>query len=132
MNYFKRRKILKRINFLDLRPVRILSHQLRDDGGVTLLLPRFKNKFGIHLFQSRSKEPYIRIKLDRFGSQAWTLIDGSAPVSEICSKLTTLFPGEFVLEDETETRVTNFLSRLYQERYITFREIQDQPWNPTQ
>jgi hypothetical protein len=126
MNYFRRRRILKQVNFLDLRPVKILAGQVRDDGGITLLLPRFKNSLSKNFFQPGSKEPFIRIRLDRFGSQAWSLIDGENTVSGICGNLASLFPEEFLSGDETESRVTKFLSRLYQERYITFREIQDE------
>jgi hypothetical protein len=125
MNYFQRRKILKKSNFLDLRPVRVLGHELRDDGGITLLMPRFKNRVNAALFQPNSKGHFIFIKLDRFGGHTWLLIDGQATVAQICSKLKEQFPEELQPVEETEVRVTNFLSLLYQERYITFREIQD-------
>ena len=126
MNYFKRRRIFKKINDLDLRPVRVLGHELRDDGGITLLMPRFKNRVNSALFQPGSKEKFIFIKLDRFGGHTWLLIDGHANVAQICSKLKEQFPEELQPVEETEERVTNFLSMLYQERYITFREIQDE------
>jgi hypothetical protein len=124
MNYFQRRRIFKKANFLDLRPVRVLSHELRDDGGITLLMPRFKNRVNSALFQPNSKEKVIFIKLDRFGSHTWLLIDGHSKVSEICCRLNELFPDELQPADETEVRVTQFLSMLYQQRYITFREIE--------
>jgi hypothetical protein len=130
MNYFKRRRILKKSNFLDLRPVRVLGHELRDDGGITLLMPRFKNKVNATLFQPGSKEKFIFIKLDRFGGHTWQLIDGQANVAQICSKLKAQFSEELHPLEETEARVTTFLSRLYQERYITFREIQDKTGQP--
>jgi hypothetical protein len=123
MNFFKRRKILKQANFLDLRPVRVLGHEVRDDGGITLLMPRFKNRINATLFQPTSKDTFILIKLDRFGGHTWLLIDGHATVAEICTKLKEQFPEELNPLDETEARVTKFLSLLYQQRYITFREI---------
>ncbi len=132
MNFFRRRKILKQANFLDLHPVKILEGQVRDDGGITLQLPRFKHRFGKNILQPGSKDPFIRIRLDRFGSQTWSLIDGDTTVAGICGSLAERFPEEFVYSNETETRVTQFLSRLYLERYITFREIQDEPRNPSQ
>ena len=126
MNFFKRRKILKKANFLDLRPVRVLGHEMRDDGGITLLMPRFKNRVNSALFQPPSKEKFIYIKLDRFGGQTWLLIDGDSTVAKICSGLNSQFPEELKPPEETEERVTNFLSLLYQQRYITFREIQNE------
>ena len=126
MNFFKRRRLFKKVNFLDIRPVRVLGHELRDDGGISLLMPRFKNRINAALFQPNSKGHFIFIKLDRFGGHTWLLIDGDATVAQICSKLKERFPEELQPIEETETRVTNFLSLLYQERYITFREIQDE------
>ena len=126
MNFFKRRKILKKINFLDVRPVRLLSHEVREDGGITLLMPRFKNRFNATLFQPASKDKFIFIKLDRFGSHSWLLIDGDSTVTQICTKLREQFPEELKPIEETEDRVTKFISLLYQQRYITFLEIQDQ------
>jgi hypothetical protein len=125
MNFFQRRRIFKKVNFLDLRPVMVLGHELRDDGGITLLMPRFKNKVNSALFQPNSKEKFIYIKLDKFGGHTWLLIDGQSTVLEICSRLKEQFPEELQPIEETEDRVTKFLSLLYQQRYITFREIQE-------
>ena len=126
MNFFKRRRIFKKANFLDFRPVRVLGHEPREDGGINLLMPRFKNRINSALFQPNSKGHYILIKLDRFGGHTWLLIDGHSTVADICSRLKEQFPEELQPVEETEVRVTNFLSLLYQERYITFREIQDE------
>jgi len=125
MNFFQRRKILKKVNFLDLRPVRLMEHEVREDGGITILLPRFKNRVSSSLFQPRSKDRLIYIRLDRFGSRTWLLIDGQSTVSAISGKLLGQSPGELANREETDERVTKFLSLLYQERYITFREIED-------
>jgi hypothetical protein len=125
MNYFRRRRIFKNANFLDFRPVRALNHELREDGCITLLMPRFRNRVYSALFQPNSKGQFIFIRLDRFGSHTWILIDGMSTVALICSKLKEQFPEELQPVEETEIRVANFLSMLYQERYITFREIQD-------
>ncbi|MCX6266128.1 MAG: PqqD family peptide modification chaperone [Bacteroidetes bacterium] len=125
MNFLQRRRILKKANFLDLTPVRVLGHELRDDGGINLLMPRFKNRVNAALFQPNSKGRYIFIKLDRFGGHTWMLIDGQNHVAKICAQLKEQFPEELQPVEEAEVRVTNFLSLLYRERYITFREIED-------
>jgi hypothetical protein len=126
MNFFKRRRIFKNANFLDFRPVRLLGHEVREDGGLSLLMPRFKNRVNAALFQPNSKGRFIFIKLDRFGGHIWLLIDGHTTIAQICSKLKEQFPEELQPVEETEVRVTNFFALLYQERYITFREIQDE------
>jgi hypothetical protein len=125
MNFFQRRKILKKANFLDLRPVRMLGHEVRDDGGINLLMPRFKNRINSAIFQPPRKGTFIHIRLDQFGSRTWLLIDGSSSVSALCEKLREEIPGVFTDKEETEERVTRFLSLLYRERYISFREIED-------
>jgi hypothetical protein len=126
MNFFKRRRIFKKVNFLDVRPVRVLRHEVREDGGITLLMPRFKNRINATLFQPNSKGKFIFIKLDRFGGRTWLLIDGHSTVAQICTNLKEQFPEELKPVEETEVRVTKFLSLLYHQRYITFREIQDE------
>ena len=132
MNFFERRKIFKKANFLDLRPVRKLRHEVREDGGISLLMPRFKNRINSALFQPASKEKFIRIKLDRFGGHAWLCIDGQSTVAQISSMLNDRFPDELQPLEETESRVAKFLSLLYQQRYISFREIGDKSEPPVQ
>ncbi len=103
--------------------MRVLGHELREDGGITLLMPRFRNRINATLFQPPSKDKFIFIRLDRFGGHTWLLINGQDTVSQICTKLKEQFPEELIPTDETEDRVTKFLSMLYQQRYITFHEI---------
>jgi hypothetical protein len=123
MNFFRRRKILKKANYLDLTPLRLMDHRLRDDGKVNVLLPRFKSRLGKALLQPAGKSQEIEIKLDETGSVIWLMIDGMLNVHEICTRLEEQMPEKFTVHGETEKRVTEFLSLLYQQRYITFREI---------
>lgn len=123
MNLFQRRKILRKANYLDLTPVRISDHEIREDGKVNILLPRFKNKIALRMFKPPKKSNYIPIKLDEIGSAIWLLIDGKLRVMEICEKIKTLYPDKMQLLEENEKRVTQFLSLLYQQRYISFKEI---------
>ncbi len=124
MNFFVRRKFLKKANFLDLTPVRVVNHEIRDNGNVTILMPRFRKKWISTLFQPRSKSQFITIRLDRFGSETWLLIDGHRKVSELCEQMKTQFTGELGNGEAAEERITRFLSLLYDQRYITFVEIQ--------
>ncbi len=123
MNFFRRRKLLKRVNYLDLTPLRLHDHEVRADGLVTILLTRFKNIYLKRMFQPRRKSDYIRIRLDATGSSIWLMIDGEKNVRTICDKMKTDHPDKMQPAEETESRVTKFLSLLYHQRYITFREI---------
>ncbi|MEI6455343.1 MAG: PqqD family peptide modification chaperone [bacterium] len=124
MNFVEKRKLLKESNFLELTPVKVMAHEIREEGLVNILMPRFKNIYLSRMFQPRRKEKVIKIKLDASGSKVWLKIDGITKVSEICEHLAAENPSLFTSVPETETRVTRFLSMLYLQRYITFREIQ--------
>ena len=121
--FFERRKILKTINSLDLTPVRQMEFETMDNGKVDILLPRFKNPMLKNAFQSKKKGDHIRIHLDEIGSLIWLQVDGTMKVHELCAMLQSAYPEKLNPPEETEDRVSKFLSRLYQERYITFREI---------
>jgi hypothetical protein len=124
-NFLKRRKILKEINTLDLTPVKQMESADNADGKVDIILPRFRNQFLKRALQPRKKGDNITIHLDELGSAIWRMIDGTMNVHQICSKLQTEFPEKLNPPEETEERVAKFLSLLYQERYITFREISE-------
>ena len=120
MNFFQRRRILKGANYLTLTPVRIHAHEVGQDGKVTLFVPKFKNPALRKGLIPRGKSEHFRIHLDELGSATWLLIDGESTVGEICSRLEER-SGHTV--DAAETRVTRFLTLLYDQRYITFREL---------
>jgi hypothetical protein len=124
MNFFKRRRLLKKVNSLDLTPLRLLEHTAGEGAKVSLLLPRFQGTIWKPLFQPRNQRKFIPIKLDNFGSATWLLIDGKSSVAEISNKLREQFPGDLQPGDDTETRVANFIFLLYDQRYITFREFE--------
>ena len=123
LNFFERRKVLKEINSLDLTPVRQMEFEVNEKGNVDILLPRFKNQELKRALQPRRKEEYIRIHLDTLGSAIWLQIDGQMNVHELCQSLQVQHPEKLNPPEETEERVSKFLSLLYQERYLTFREI---------
>ena len=123
MNFFQRRKILRSVNYLDLTPVRMMDHQVTLEGKADILLPRFKKGFWREVYSKTPKGEFIFIHLDEIGSSIWLLIDGKKKVAEICSELQVLKPEKLQPPEETERRVTDFLSLLYNEKYISFREI---------
>ncbi|MCX6286435.1 MAG: PqqD family protein [Bacteroidetes bacterium] len=127
LSFFKRRKILKQTNTLDLHPICLMGSAKRDEDCINILFPRFKNSLANKLFQPRWKDEFIKIKLDAFGSAVWRLIDGILSTGEICEKLKEQFPEKLTPLEETEERVSQFLSLLYQQRFISFREILKDP-----
>jgi len=71
-----------------------------------------------------NKEKLIRIKLDMFGSALWLLIDGIKSVRTICDYLEKEFPEKLDPPSETAERVNKFMSVLYQQRFISFQQLQ--------
>jgi hypothetical protein len=125
MNFFQRRKFLKKVNSLELTPLRLLGHTAGEGAKVSVLLPRYRGTLFGPVLQSRTNRKYIQIRLDDFGSATWLMIDGRATVGEICSNLIQQFGESLTAPEEMEERVAKFMFVLYDQRYITFRELQD-------
>ncbi len=124
LGYFQRKRLLKTANFLDLVPIRNVASDTDADGNAVLLIPKFR-KWPLNLWlQPRLKHPIIRLSLDEIGSAVWTLCDGKREVRSICSDLTARF-GEKV--QPATDRVTSFLSSLYKQELIVFRQLLRSP-----
>lgn len=119
MNFFERRKILRQTDPDQLIPVRTVGH---DAGGghIILLQPKFESTL-MHTLFPASRQKFFRIHLDLFGTEAWSAMDGLKSAGEIVKTLQEKFPGE----TDLEKRTGNFLSMLYERRYITFRQLMD-------
>lgn len=121
MNFFKRRSILKKLNYLEATPIRKCDFNTNEEGIVTLIVPKFKNeKFNKWFLNHRKR--FFRISLDEVGSVVWQQIEGDRKVYEICNKASEIL-GEKV--QPADQRVTKFLTMLYDARYISFKEIED-------
>jgi hypothetical protein len=120
MNFFERRRILKNTNALDLIPIRKCEHRIEENGNITIIIPKFRNdRFA--KFALGNRQRHIFIHLDEIGTFTWLAIDGILNIRAISEKLKDHF-GESLLEPEQ--RVNKFMSRLYQERYITFHQLE--------
>jgi hypothetical protein len=119
-NFFQRRKILKKANYLLLTPVRVHNHKVEENGNVTLIVPKFKKKWMRNFFVPSRKSEHFRIILDEIGSATWLAIDGKSDVQTICNRLGVQLGDKI---DHAEERVTKFLTLLYDQRYVTFKEI---------
>ena len=120
LNFFERRKILKSTSLLDLTPFRKIDHKLEEDGMATLLYPKFKNK-NVSKYMLGNKTPYIHMKLDEIGTASWLLIDGKKKVSQIANELSEKLGDKI---HPVHDRLGKFLSQLYNNKYISFKELQ--------
>lgn len=119
MNFLRRRSLLKKINALDLTPVRFMAEEIDANQTIYVLMPRFTSRFAKRYIVPHLKTPHIKIKLDTLGSAAWLAIDGGKTIGAIAHELTQ----QFQAEAEIIERLTKFFSFLYEQRMITFKEI---------
>lgn len=73
-------------------------------------------------FVSGHRQDHHKIKLDELGSETWKAIDGEKTVKEISEHIQGQYEKKF---DDLETRVSKFISLLYEQRYITFRQLEN-------
>lgn len=126
LNFFQRRKILRNTDPLDLHPVRIHEHEFTKEGKVCLIVPKFQKRWMRDFFISGRRKKHFTIYLDEVGSATWLEIDGESNVQQICDRLKEKLGEKVEPFNELEGRVTKYLSQLYQQRYITFRELQQE------
>ena len=106
------------INYLELTPERVLKFS-GDNENIVLLLPKFNNKFLKSLIPS-SKPKHISVKLDELGSQVWNTIDGEKKVQKIISELSEKLGDKI---HPAEERIIKFLSQLFANKFIQFKEL---------
>jgi hypothetical protein len=121
MNYFQRRKILKATSVADLIPIRVHGHDVVE-GKVVILAPKFESRWVHNLFP-RTAQLFYRIKLDELGSLTWENISGDKNVAEITSAVQQQLGDKANSMEEADSRVSKFMSLLYDWRYITFKQI---------
>jgi len=120
LNFFKRRNILKQLNYLEITPIRKCAYETAENGLVTLVIPKFKNEKWNNYLLSPGKR-FFRIALDEIGTAVWMQIDGTKKVTEICKQVFDIYGVKIMPVDQ---RVTKFLTMLYEGKYISFREIE--------
>lgn len=121
MNFFQRREVLKNLNYLEVRPIRNYGESVDENDMVTVLIPKFKNRFAVRFVLPYMKYSFFKLKLDEFGSAAWLLIDSKRNVGDIANELVKKF-GERI--HPVEERLTRYFTGIYEQRLITFLEIQ--------
>ena len=124
MNFFQRRRFLKKANLLDLTPIRLHEHETDEGGKVVLMVKKFRSEKVTRYMLGR-RSPYYKVKLDELGSAVWKEIDGKSRVSDILHRIMTLHAETPEKTEELESRLSKYLSLLYDNRYIYFRELEE-------
>ena len=109
------------LNYLEMTPLRSYQHEIKDDKLVDVLVPKFKSEFLRNLLVPSRRSPFIRANLDEFGSETWLLMNGENKVEIIADKLTEKF-GDRI--HPVLGRLTTFLTQLYKNGFISFKEIE--------
>lgn len=108
-------------NLLDLIPKKLLQSKENDDGTITLLKPKFQNKFMKKYVLPRMKKPNFKIKLDEYGSFVWKRIDGQKTVEEIGKDLKDNFSEQV---EPVYERLSVFIHSLVRYKFIEFKNYQ--------
>ncbi len=124
MRFGRKRRILKRINALDLVPVRLSKVEEGEGGKLSLVIPRFRNEKLRSFLVPAGKKDHFRIHLDRLGTEAWKAMDGASSVGDICRHIRESIPREAT--PDLEERMTKFVGKLYDERYISFQQLDEE------
>jgi hypothetical protein len=120
LSFKERKKILKSVNTLDLTPIKLYSDKKDEDQLVTVIVPKFKNKIAVKIISPKLKSDHFKIKLDKFGSAAWLLMDGKIKVNQIIRDLKEKFGDEIQQESD---RTSKFIFQLYEQGFISFKEL---------
>jgi hypothetical protein len=120
LSFKERKKILKSTNTLDLTPIKVYNDELGEDDLITVIVPKFKNKFAVKYISPNLKSDIFKIKLDKFGSAVWLLVDSKRKVEKIIKEMEKNFGAEL---NQSEDRITKFIFQLYSQGFITFKEI---------
>lgn len=116
----ERKKILKNSNTLDLTPFKLFSEEVDKELLVTVIVPKFKNELAKKFIVPKLKSADFRINLEKFGSAVWINIDGNNNIQEIINVVTEKFGNNL---DQAEERITKFIFQLYEQKLISFNEI---------
>jgi len=120
LSFRERKKILQNTNTLDLTPIKLFAEEVDKENLVTVIVPKFKNTFAKKYIVPKLKSADFRINLEKFGSAVWMNIDGNKKVQEIIQIVTEKFGDE--IQPAVE-RVSKFIFQLYEQKLISFNEI---------
>jgi hypothetical protein len=102
-------------NLLDLRPVRVHRWELRNDELITVLVPKFQNRWLVRWILPRLSKPDFKVRLDALGSFIWQRCDGLLTVRDIAEHVGRKFGEE---TDPDYKRMALFFYRLANQNLI--------------
>jgi hypothetical protein len=105
------------INLLALIPEIKIQFEESDDGRITLLKPKFKNKLLVKYIIPRINKPNYKIKLDRFGSFVWKQCNGKNTVGQIGNLLKEKFQDDI---EPVYDRLAVFIQSLASHKFIKY------------
>ncbi len=115
-----RKKKRNEMNLMELTPITLYEHEFNGDGLINVLVPRFQDRILGKYLQPKMLNKYIKANLDKFGTAAWQMMDGNTRVSELSDGLLEKFGKEI---EPVDKRLILFLSNLYQNGFINFKEL---------
>ena len=110
------------VNLLDLIPRRTAEHEIDEANIVTVLMPRFRNRFMQRWLVPRYRSQYIKIKLDEIGSEVWLLCDGTRNVGEIAARMKEKFNERI---EPCNDRLATFFRQLEQAHFISYANLEE-------
>ena len=120
LSFKERKKILKNANTLELTPIKMYSDEKNEEDLITVIVPKFKNKYAVKFLSPKLKSDHFKIKLDKFGSAVWEDINGKTKVEMIIKNVKNKFGDDLPNEEE---RITKFIFQLYTQGFISFKEL---------
>ena len=119
-----KKKDLRNINLLDLKPRRNLQSETAADERVTLHIPKFRNRFAVRWIVPMLSHPTIRVTLDEHGSYIWNQCDGATTIGDIAEAMKKKHGDDF---DPEYKRIGAFVGRLLTDDFIIIDPIYNNP-----
>ena len=102
-------------NLLTLKPKRNLEWERSENDLITLVIPKFRNRFIVKWLVPMLAKPNIRVKLDERGTYVWDRCDGNTTVAEIGESMS----GKFGEPTEVSyDRIEKFIQRLARDEFL--------------
>jgi hypothetical protein len=115
-------KSIKHKNLLELIPTKMIGSEVKEDGKVTLLIPRFKSKFLLN-FLPKHKSPFFKINLDDFGTGFWNIVDNQKNVAQIGDELKEKFGDKI---EPVFERLNIFIFQLRRQGFLELKDPKDE------
>ncbi len=111
-------KTSKNVNLLDLIPVQNVDWEKKEDGTVSLKLPKTRSRLFKAIIIKMGKKPHFKVHLDEFGSFVWEQCNGIHRVDQIGNHLKSKF-GKTV--EPVYDRLGAFVRTLASQKCITYK-----------